>query len=261
VKVTDKALDSVELAVVRWSAWAPGLTGMADWNQSAAGTCKPSPPPEKPDVSFVPAMLRRRLSSLSRMAFHVAAACHDREAPPDAYVYSSRYGEYERSFEILSGLARQEAVSPAAFSHSVHNTSASLFSINQKDPTSYTALAAGAATLESAFLEAWTLLRSQEACRVLLVFHDEPLPPLYEGQETNVTEKYALAIILQPCEVAPKAKRLRLSWRKSAAAPSLPSDTNDPALRVLRLLINGGDPVTNNAGRLVWNWVRRAGAA
>lgn len=257
----DEPLDSIDLAVVRWSAWAPGLSEVSAWKEWAAGTRDLSPDPEKPDVSFVPAMLRRRLSSLSRMAFHVAAQCLDSGPPPDAYVFCSRYGEYERSFEILSGLARQEAVSPAAFSHSVHNTSASLLSIDREDPAPYTALAAGAATLESAFLEAWALLNSQEAGRVLLVYHDEPLPPLYKEQETNVTLKCALALVLQPCEADLKADRLQLSWQGTPDDSSLPLEVNDPALRVLRLLIDGGDPFTNDTGRLAWSWTRRAGAA
>lgn len=257
----DEPLGSIDLAVVRWSAWAPGLSEVSAWKEWAAGTRDLSPDPEKPDVSFVPAMLRRRLSSLSRMAFHVAAQCLDSGPPPDAYVFCSRYGEYERSFEILSGLARQEAVSPAAFSHSVHNTSASLLSIDREDPAPYTALAAGAATLESAFLEAWALLNSQEAGRVLLVYHDEPLPPLYKEQETNVTLKCALALVLQPCEAGLEADRLRLSWQGTPDDAPLPLEANDPALRVVRLLIDGGDPFTNDTGRLVWSWTRHAGAA
>ena len=257
----DEPLGSIDLAVVRWSAWAPGLSEVTAWKKWAAGTRDLSPQPEKPDVSFVPAMLRRRLSSLSRMAFHVAAQCLDSGAPPDAYVFCSRYGEYERSFEILSGLARQEAVSPAAFSHSVHNTSASLFSIDREDPAPYTALAAGAATLESAFLEAWSLLKSQEAGRVLLVYHDEPLPPLYKEQDTNVTLNCALALVLQLSDADLKTDRLRLSWQGSPDDSSLPLEANDPALGVLRLLINGGDPFTNDTGRLVWSWTRRAGTA
>ena len=260
-KVINEPLNGVELAVVRWSAWAPGLSTQADWEKWAAGKRDLSPRSEKPDVSFVPAMLRRRLSSLSRMVFHVATACLDSGAQPDAYVYSSRYGEYERSFGILSDLARQEAASPAAFSHSVHNTSASLFSIDRKDPAPYTALAAGAGTLESAFLEAWSLLKSQEAGCVLLVHHDEPLPPLYKVQTTNVTLRCALALVLQLCETDLKADQLQLSWQGSRADTPLPFEADDPVLRVLQLLISGGDPFTNDTGRLVWSWTRRAGTA
>ena len=259
--MVEESPGGVELAVVRWSAWAPGLSTPAARGKLAAGTRDLPPHAEKPDVSFVPAMLRRRLSSLSRMVFHVATRCLDSEAPPDAYVYCSRYGEYERGFEILSGLARQETVSPAAFSHSVHNTSASLFSIDRRDPAPYTALAAGAATLESAFLEAWTLLKSGEAGRVLLVYHDEPLPPLYKEQETNVTLNCALALLLQPCGADFNAHQLKLSWQESPIDSSVPLEANDPALRVLRLLIHEGDPFTNDTGRLIWRWTRRAGAA
>lgn len=257
----EESPDGVELAIVRWSAWAPGLSTPAAWEKWATGTLDLSPHAEKPDVSFVPAMLRRRLSSLSRMVFHVATGCLDSKAPPDAYVYCSRYGEYERGFEILSGLARQETVSPAAFSHSVHNTSASLFSITREDPAPYTALAAGAATLESAFLEVWTLLKSQEARRVLLVYHDEPLPSLYREQETNVTINCALALLLQPCEADLKADQLQLSWQGSPTDTSVSPEANDPALQVLRLLINGGDPFTNDTGRLIWRWTKRARTA
>ncbi len=257
----EESLGGIELSIARWSAWAPGLSTPAAWEKWAADTLDPSLHAEKPDVSFVPAMLRRRLSSLSRMVFHVAATCLDGEALPDAYVYCSRYGEYERGFEILAGLARQESVSPAAFSHSVHNTSASLFSIDRGDSAPYTALAAGAATLESAFLEAWTLLKSGEAGRVLLIYHDEPLPPLYKGQETNVTQNCALALLLQPSKTSLETDQLELSWQGSPADSPLPLEADDPALQVVRLLINGGEPFTNDTGRLIWQWTKHARAA
>jgi len=257
----DEPSNSVKLAVIRWSAWAPGLSDASAWKSWAAGTHDPTPHPDEPDVSFVPAMVRRRLSPLTRMVFCVEAACHDDETPPDAYVYCSRYGEYERTFDILSGLARREEVSPTAFSHSVHNTSASLFSVGQKDSTPYTAIAAGAATLETAFVESWSLLKSREASRVLLIYHDEPLPPLYEEQPTNVTQRCALALVLEPENGNRIADRLDLSWHKSPTDPEPRSaDGDDPAFQVLRLLINGGEPISNDTGRLVWRWARHAGA-
>src|SRR5690606_31159104 len=101
-----------------WAGWAVAPGPLADDGQ--------------PDVSFLPAMQRRRLSRLARMAFAVATPLTEGQ-PPMPLVYASRHGETPRTFAILSDLARQEALSPTQFSLSVHNAVIGLWSILQND--------------------------------------------------------------------------------------------------------------------------------
>jgi len=248
-----KSEQQITLAVCRWSAWAPGVTDTASWHGWAAGE-KIISGPVAPDVKFVAPMARRRLSALSRMVFRTAVDCLADEEEATAYVFCSRYGEFNRSYGILSGLAKGETVSAAAFSNSVHNTSASLFAIEKRDHSQSTAIAGGEATLEAGFMEAWCLLSDEMASKVLLVYHDEPLPALYRGQPTTVINSAAFAMLLRLPEPGQEAIDLRLSWCAREEKPAAPCTASDPALQVLRLLLKGGDPVVHDAERLVWTW-------
>ena len=61
----------INFNIAQWRAWAPGLESVDDWQDWCR---QPSMLPDSdvaPDVSFLPAMQRRRLSRLARMAFSV----------------------------------------------------------------------------------------------------------------------------------------------------------------------------------------------
>lgn len=254
------AQNSVELAVSNWSAWAPSLTDETAWREWASGRREIEGPVE-PDVKFVEPMMRRRLSSLTRMAFRVAADCLVEEDSLPAYVFCSRYGEYGRTYNILIGLSDEEPASALAFSMSVHNTSASLFSIDRRDTSLSVSLAGGEMTLETAFIEAWSLLTTGDASSVLVVYHDEPLPEIYRGQITTVAHASAFALLLRLPETAPDASRLTLDWNERRQGATMAEPLLDPALQVLRLILERGDPVTFDTGRLVWKWSQTAATA
>lgn len=192
------------------------------------------------------------------MAFRVATDCLEGEDARPISVFCSRYGEFSRAFEILSDLARDEPVSPMAFSLSVHNTASSLFSIMREDTSHSTALAAGEATLEAGFLECWSLLQEDTAQTALLVYSDQVLPELYADQETTVSDSAALAFLLRLPGGKQQAPALGLSWRSNRGAKAA---VENSALRVLRLLLKGGDPIVLDTGRLTWTWSWHGSAA
>lgn len=244
---------AVSLAVRSWSAWAPGISGASDWRRWASGEVAISGPIE-PDVKFVAPMMRRRLSGLTRMAFRAAADCLEDHDVSPAFVFCSRYGEYARSFGILEGLSGGEPASAAAFSMSVHNTATSLFAIETKDQSASTALAGGEATLETGFIEAWSLLVNRAADSVLLVYHDEKLPDLYRDLPSTVGHPAALAMLLQRPEDAGDAFGLNLTWAARNDGESAAQPATDPALQVLKLLVDESDTFALDTGRLVWTW-------
>jgi hypothetical protein len=147
-----------------------------------------------PDVSVIPAMLRRRLSPMGRAALSVImplAAIHG--AMP--LVYISRHGDLGRTLGLLEDMARGEPLSPTAFSLSVHNATAGLFSIQQGLTSNITAISGGAQELVPALLEALGLCNSQTP-QVLCVFCDEPTPALYQHQADQPAQAYALAMVI-----------------------------------------------------------------
>lgn len=244
---------AISLSVGRWSAWAPGVPDMDSWRRWAGGEFEISGPVD-PDVKFVAPMMRRRLSGLSRMAFRTAADCLEGTDGSPAFVFCSRYGEYARSFGILEGLSAGEPASAAAFSMSVHNTATSLYAIETKDQSPSTALAGGEATLETGFIEAWSLLANGASDSVLLIYHDEKLPDLYREQETTVHNSAALAMLLCRPEDAENAMELKLGWSARDAAAPPAATVVDPVLQVLKLLVEGKGDFDLDNGRLVWAW-------
>lgn len=149
-----------------------------------------------PEVAFVEPMLRRRLSRLAKMSLRVAHDCaHD--IPDVRFVYASRHGELTRTTAMLGDLANDEGLSPAAFSMSVLNASAGLFSILQRNTAPSTALSAGAASFGYGLLEACLQLADKPEQPVLLVYADEPPPAIYRETEMSAWPAHAIALLLQ----------------------------------------------------------------
>jgi hypothetical protein len=131
------------------------------------------------DLSFMDRQHRRRLSTTSRLALTAYHRCNQ-DLVAYRTVFASRYGEYSRTFGILTDLAAGEPASPAAFSVSVHNVPAGVLGIATHNTAASNTVAAGAASLEAGFVDAATQLI--ETCEdVILVFVDEPLPALYRA--------------------------------------------------------------------------------
>jgi len=185
------------------------------------------------------------------MAFAVAAQCLDGDEPSPGFIFCSRYGEYVESFESLQQVVQQQQPSPTAFSMSVHNTAASQLAMHRKDRAPCSALAAGEATLESGFVEAWSQI-AESGRPVMVVYHDQPLPALYREQPTTVRSNLALALLLARAEGC--EQRLCLAWRPSDAGAPTGYGNGNPVRAVIRLLRYGGPPVTQDTGRLIWTW-------
>jgi len=236
------------LPVARWSYWS-------------ANAGRPA------DVDFVEPMLRRRLSSLSRMALTVAGDCAGAR-PAARVVFASRHGELRRTTDILRAIDAGEPVSPNAFSLSVLNAMPGLFGIARRDRSAASALSAGARTLGYALLEAFAQHDEAPHTPLLVVYADEPADPVYGDIEDEVTP-CALAVLLDR-DAAPLGQlRCAVSERAADAAgvPCFPAQSD--ALH--HCLQRGGRAAWRAAGaqpREQWQWAweparepQRAGAA
>ena len=234
----------IQFEIDQWQAWAPGLASADDWANWARDPHELESSDAQPDVSFLPAMQRRRLSRLARMVFAVAtplAAGH----PPMPLVYASRHGETARTFAILNDLASDEPLSPTQFSLSVHNAIIGLWSIQQKDTSEMTALAAEGDGLEHAVLEA-ALLLAEGAPEVLVVVAEDQPPGVYAPWISDVSFPYAVALLLKPGG----------TWHLSleATEPTLPRAPHPHAITLVRALLNGEPTLQNRWGSRQWNW-------
>lgn len=234
----------ITFRIEQWQAWAPGLVSAADWHLWQAAPFSPSDNGEQPDVSFLPALQRRRLSRLARMAVHTAWPLAE-QAGPIPLVFASRHGETPRTLGILSELAQDQPLSPTQFSLSVHNAIIGLWSIQRGDTSEMTALAAEGDGLEQALLEAATLL-GEGASGVLLIVTEETPPELYRPYIDDVPFPYALALLLRPGD----------EWQLRLAQGSGQRSAWPHALELIRALAGDTNSLQHHWKRRQWNWSR-----
>ena len=154
----------LQASLARWSAWAPGLETPDAW-QAWARAPVPLATEGVPDAKFLPAMLRRRCTPLTRtMLDGRVRRCPTRdELATLRTVFASRHGSINESIGLLENVVRREKLSPATFSHTVHNAQAALFSIAAANRAASSSLSAQEDTWACAFVEALTLPRARSA--------------------------------------------------------------------------------------------------
>ena len=250
--------DGVRFSIVRHAAWAPGLETPQQWHAWAQSALPVAPiaAAGEPGVRAMAPMQRRRAGQLGKMALEVAYAClgEQRDVP---LVFCSRHGEVARAVELLSALAHGEPLSPTAFGMAVHNASAGLFSIARADMANQLAVAAGAASLAAAVIEACGLL-ADGAAQVLLVLAECPLPVPFEAFEDCHEQPHAFAWLLQAEESPGTA--FSLTWRARGSGDALaPAAGAMPgSLAVLRFMLGEAGSFEHAANRQTWCWSRHA---
>lgn len=236
----------INFNIAQWRAWAPGLESVDDWQAWSRQPTVLERSDAAPDVSFLPAMQRRRLSRLARMAFSVGwPLAEGREQLP--LVFVSRHGETPRTFEILCDLAAEQPLSPTQFSLSVHNAVIGLWSIMRGETSEMSALAAAGDGLEHGLLEAATLL-GDGAPAVLLVITEEQPPQAYARWIDDVPFPYALGLLLTPGN----------DWQLSlsCAEGQAPKAEWPHALNLLRTLLTQQTSCQHAWKNRVWTWQR-----
>ena len=104
------------------------------------------------DVSFLPMMVRRKLSKLDKIVFSLLENIYQEDV--DNIILSSQYGEFDRLNEIISQYTEENMVSPIKFSASVHNYSVAAFSQMKKITNAYNAISAGRDSLSTGIISA-----------------------------------------------------------------------------------------------------------
>lgn len=146
------------------------------------------------NVSFLPAMQRRRLSPLAKAAFATTyPLIGNRDLP---LLCCSVHGEAERTYSLLSDVAAGESLSPTAFGLSVHNAIAGQLSILCGIQSPALALAGGDLPLQAGFLEAAGML-AEGVPELVLLFCEEPLPELYRSSARSPRHICATALALR----------------------------------------------------------------
>ncbi len=186
----------MRLVVAGWAAWAPDLETPEAWRAWAE---RPTPLAEEgtPNARFLPPMLRRRCTPLSKMMLRVAFDCATEDLRADVRtVFSSRHGSINESLDLLRCVVDDAPLSPARFSHTVHNAQAGLFSIAAGNRCASASIADRDGTMAAGFLEAMGHLEREPETPVLLVAGDAPLDPTFAPLVPGPQVPHALALRL-----------------------------------------------------------------
>jgi hypothetical protein len=183
------------LEIEDWAFWSPEGRTPAEWcaHWQRAGAERAQAP--LPDDA-IPAAQRRRMSSLSKLAVQTAIQT-TRRARPDFMVFCSQHGELVRTRELLRAIVAEEELSPTAFSQSVHNTGAGLYSIAAQTRAPASSVASGPGTFAYGWLEAEGYLVENPERRALLVCCEDPLPEEYRAFSAQVQCTYAVGLLLK----------------------------------------------------------------
>lgn len=242
---------SLRFTIREWSAFAPGLASRASWLDWAQSPVLPVGD-DTPAVARMPAMLRRRLEQLGRIALQPVYDCqaaYDRDIP---HVFASRHGDLSRTYDMLQALTRGQSLSPTAFGLSTHNAIAALYAIACGMRGNHVAVSAGASSAEAAVFEALGLLH-QGAPEVVVVMYDGPLPDDYcvFADEPQCHYSWVWRIAL-----ADSGDDVFSLVAESGAVPSNTSPCLPHGLDVLRFVISGLATMQfADCGRL-WCWRR-----
>ncbi|HZX32585.1 MAG TPA: beta-ketoacyl synthase chain length factor [Rhodocyclaceae bacterium] len=165
---------------------------MSKW---VAWGCHSTPSEAAPNLGFIDALLRRRLSPLARAALHAANICAEGH-PSLPMVYASRHGELGRTIEMLRNLANREDLSPTTFSLSVLNSAAGIFSIARGDQAPATAVSAGMESFGFGLLEAWARAALNPDSPVLYLYADTAAPYPVGPQTCDPESPLAVAMLI-----------------------------------------------------------------
>jgi hypothetical protein len=203
---------------------------------------------QKELLASVPKMLKRRLSPLAKTVFCAAKQCID-ERMIMPTVFSSSHGELAKSFSMMEMLDAGEEISPTAFSLSVHNAIAGLFSMAWKNKLQCTVVAPGEEGLAAAFIEGLGLLQ-EGAEQVLLVFYDEPLVDFYPSAPFKLSTDESRSLALR---IAKSGEGQTL---KMSSLPMTGNDGEQPVqlMAFIRFLAEPQAQLTLKTLQHSWRW-------
>jgi hypothetical protein len=192
--------------LLSWGAWSPDFQTIESWQHWQSPNATVSANQDAPALSHIPAMQRRRFSRLTKMMLSAAHDCQ--VAPHTRSVFSSRHGELTRTLGLLKDITQQQALSPMAFSQSVHNTASGIFGIVTNNTAASTSIAAGEQTLPQALIETYAQL-AQDPTPILMIFGDDPVPPVYSEFIHEIELPIAFGLYLAPANSEAKSDMKR----------------------------------------------------
>ena len=156
------------------------------------------------DISFIPKLALRRMSSLDKITAAALKTCFCNET--DFILYASKTGEIERLNALIEGYTLENEVSPAVFSDSVHNAPAGVFLINEKKSIPYNSLAAGSDTFAAGLFASAAADRYSDILYVYSDIEDEKYVSMCLRIVKTGSIKYGIKLSSSKKAVFPRLK-------------------------------------------------------
>lgn len=173
--------------------YTPGLISSDDWKAYFAGEKFIGEDTESPNIEFVPPMLRRKLSQSIKITLFVAHYASLGQANFKS-VYTSRFGEWEKTVKQLQMYFEEKELSPAVFGLSVHNAPIGMFSLLNGNTKPYTSISGCEHSFDVGLIEAVSTLQTED--KVLFVSADERIPDFYKSAFPEKLNPLAIGLML-----------------------------------------------------------------
>ena len=162
-----------------------------------------------PDVSFIDPLQRRRMTDIEKIGLFLA---HQITPPIKDYkvVFASRFGEWQQTLKLIKEFHSEKQMSPAGFSHSVHNAMPGLLSVLTALKNNYTTVSAQEKTIDNALVEVFTSLQP-----VLFIYAQEKAPHLYQTVLKDHFDAHGIAFFITPTFI-PQAQKIEVMIEPSS---------------------------------------------
>ena len=106
-------------------------------------------------------------------------------------VFVSQFGEWQQTFDLIQEFHNEAQISPAGFSHSVHNAMPGIASVLSSDTNNYTTIEANEQTIDAGLLE--TCISPKP---VLFIYAEEATPAFYKNAFKEPFNGYGIAFLV-----------------------------------------------------------------
>lgn len=195
------------------------------------------------DVSFIPPIVRRRLPLIAKA---MVSLDHQLASERMAAVYASQYAEMSNTMDLIGQFT--DDLSPSKFSMSVNNALPGLISVISKNQLPYTVIDSLDGLVESAVIEAMTLLNEYDQVKVVL-FEEKTAAPF---QELGVQQRDSVLVLLvsQGDQYQLRATEPNINQSSNLHAPEI-NDT------FLQFLAGKSSTFERAKTRKVWHWSKQ----
>jgi len=149
--------------------------------------------------------------------------------------------------EMLRDLAAGEGISPMAFSLSVHNAAAAIYSIVQGLRSPISAMAAGEESFGWGLIEAYSAWKTTQDSPVLYLYGDDCLPDELASFRDSGERLHAIGLSIG----TPATHTVCVEWRETET-PVVPPQPQ--SFHFLERLLSSTTPQEWMGRRLAWSW-------